>query len=76
MNYSHEVECMCPVTKGPHHGPAPIPEEGRWVKAYQISDISGLSHGTDVWLNNAQDMILQGICKLNDCFCTRDDIMN
>ena len=42
MNYSHEVERMCPVTKGPNHGPAPIPEEGRWVKAYQISDISGL----------------------------------
>ena len=36
---------MCPIAKGPHHGPAPIPEEGRWVKAYQISDISGLSHG-------------------------------
>ena len=32
MNYSHEVEKMCPLTKGPHHGPAPIPEEGRWVK--------------------------------------------
>ena len=45
MNYSHEVERMCPIAKGPHHGPAPIPEEGRWVKAYQISDISGLSHG-------------------------------
>ena len=45
MNYSHEVERMCPVTKGPNHGPAPIPEEGRWVKAYQISDISGLTHG-------------------------------
>ena len=28
MNYSHEVEAMCPITKGPHHGPAPIPEEG------------------------------------------------
>lgn len=45
MNYSHEVENMCTVKKGPHHGPAPIPEEGRWVKSYQISDISGLSHG-------------------------------
>ena len=45
MNYSHEVENMCPVTKGPHHGPAPIPEEGKWVKAYEIKDISGLSHG-------------------------------
>jgi NifU-like protein involved in Fe-S cluster formation len=36
---------MYPVAKGPHHGPAPIPEEGKWVKPYQISDISGLSHG-------------------------------
>ena len=33
MNYSHEVEHMCPLTKGPNHGPAPIPEEGRWVHA-------------------------------------------
>ena len=45
MTYSHEVERMCPLTKGPNHGPAPIPEEGQWVKAYQISDISGLTHG-------------------------------
>ena len=29
MNYSNEVERMCTVAKGPHHGPAPIPEEGR-----------------------------------------------
>ena len=41
MNYSHEVENMCTVKKGPHHGPAPIPEEGKWVKAYEIKDISG-----------------------------------
>ena len=34
MNYSHEVEKMCVVKKGPHHGPAPIPEEGKWVKSY------------------------------------------
>ena len=33
MNYSHEVENMCTVKKGPHHGPAPIPEEGKWVKS-------------------------------------------
>ena len=43
--YSHEVENMCTVAKGPKHGPAPIPEEGRWVKAYEVKDISGLSHG-------------------------------
>ena len=36
MNYSNEVMNMCTVTKGPKHGPAPIPEEGRWVKAYEI----------------------------------------
>ena len=33
MTYSHEVEHMCVVKKGPNHGPAPIPEEGKWVKA-------------------------------------------
>lgn len=58
MNYSHEVESMCTLTKGPKHGPAPIPEEGRWVKAYQISDISGLSHGVG-WCAPQQ-----GTCKL------------
>ncbi len=58
MNYSHEVENMCVVKKGPNHGPAPIPEEGKWVKAYQISDISGLSHGIG-WCAPQQ-----GGCKL------------
>ncbi|SHF25015.1 hypothetical protein SAMN02746064_02223 [Alkalibacter saccharofermentans DSM 14828] len=33
MIYSHEVENMCSVAKGPKHGPAAIPEEGKWVKA-------------------------------------------
>ncbi len=58
MNYSHEVEQMCVVRKGPHHGPAPIPEEGRWVKPYQIADISGLSHGVG-WCAPQQ-----GTCKI------------
>ncbi len=58
MTYSHEVERMCPLTKGPNHGPAPIPEEGQWVKAYQISDISGLTHGVG-WCAPQQ-----GTCKL------------
>ena len=58
MNYSHEVEQMCTVAKGPHHGPAPIPEEGKWVKAYDIKDISGLSHGVG-WCAPQQ-----GACKL------------
>ena len=58
MNDSHEVETMCVVAKGPHHGPAPIPEEGRWVKAAEIKDISGLSHGVG-WCAPQQ-----GTCKL------------
>ncbi len=58
MNYSHEVEKMCTLAKGPKHGPAPIPEEGQWVKAYEIKDISGLSHGIG-W-----GAPQQGACKL------------
>ncbi len=39
MIYSAEVQHMCPVAKGAYHGPAPIPEEGKWVQAKQLSDI-------------------------------------
>ncbi len=55
---THEVASMCPIAKGPKHGPAPIPEEGKWVKAYEIKDISGLSHGIG-WCAPQQ-----GTCKL------------
>ena len=56
--YSHEVQNMCVVAKGPNHGPAPIPEEGLWVKAKEIGDISGLTHGIG-WCAPQQ-----GACKL------------
>ena len=58
MQYSQEVENMCPVAKGAYHGPAPIPEEGKWVQAKEISDISGLTHGVG-WCAPQQ-----GACKL------------
>ena len=42
----------------------------------ELIRISGLSHGTDVWVGNAQDIVKQGIAPLKGCICTRDDIMN
>ena len=41
----------------------------------ELVRISGFSHGTDVWINNAQDLIKEGIAKLGDAISTRDDIM-
>ena len=58
MNYSSEVENMCVVKKGANHGPAPIPEEAKWVKAKDVSDISGFTHGVG-WCAPQQ-----GACKL------------
>ena len=58
MVYSTVVEEMCPVAKGAYHGPAPIPEEGRWVQAKEIKDISGLTHGV------GRCAPQQGACKL------------
>ena len=56
--YTKEVENMCKVAKGVNHGPAPIPEEGKWVKAKDIKDISGFTHGIG-WCAPQQ-----GACKL------------
>ena len=58
MIYTTEIEHMCPVAKGAYHGPAPIPEEGKWVQAKEIKDISGLTHGIG-WCAPQQ-----GACKL------------
>ena len=59
MQYSREVEEMYCVAKGPKHDPAPIPEEGKWVCAKQITDISGFTHGVG-WCAPQQ-----GACKLS-----------
>ena len=59
MIYTTEVENMCPVAKGAKHEPAPIPEEGQWVHAKKIEDISGFTHGVG-WCAPQQ-----GACKLS-----------
>ena len=58
MLYSKEIEHMCALTKGAYHGPAPIPEEGKWVQAKEIRDINGFTHGVG-WCAPQQ-----GACKL------------
>ena len=58
MIYSTEIENMCAVRKGANHDPAPIPEEGKWIKAKEVSDISGFTHGIG-WCAPQQ-----GCCKL------------
>ncbi len=59
MEYSREVLNMCKVAKGANHGPAPIPEEAKWVQAKEIKDISGFTHGVG-WCAPQQ-----GACKLS-----------
>ena len=59
MQYTKEVEEMVCVAKGPNHGPAPIPEEGKWIQAKEIKDISGYTHGIG-WCAPQQ-----GGCKLS-----------
>lgn len=56
--YTDAVNKMCTVKKGCDHGPAPIPEEGEWVKVKEVTQISALSHGIG-WCAPQQ-----GACKL------------
>ena len=59
MVYTQEVQHMCCVAKGANHPSAPIPEEGKWVRAKEIKDISGFTHGIG-WCAPQQ-----GACKLS-----------
>jgi len=58
VHFSKEVEEMKAVKQGANHGACPIPQEGKWVKAKDVKDLSGLTHGVG-WCAPQQ-----GCCKL------------
>ncbi len=77
MELTDAVENMVCVAKGPKNGPAPIPQEGRWVQAYEIKDICGLSHGIGgcaphqggckLTLNVKQGIIQEALVEILGC---------
>ena len=73
------LECTVGTLGVPEFGTSfvqKVLEQTRPTTMEELVRISGLTHGTDVWLNNAESLVVSGVAKLNEVLCTRDDIMN
>lgn len=74
-----EINCSLGTLGVPEFGTGfvrQVLENTRPTTFEELIRIAGLTHGTDVWLNNAEPLVMGGIAKLNEVLCTRDDIMN
>ena len=74
-----EINCSLGTLGVPEFGTGfvrQVLENTRPTTIEELVRIAGLTHGTDVWLNNAEPLVMGGIAKLNEVLCTRDDIMN
>jgi DNA polymerase-3 subunit alpha (Gram-positive type) len=74
-----EINCTLGTLGVPEFGTGfvrQVLENTRPTTFEELIRIAGLTHGTDVWLNNAEPLVTGGIAKLSEVLCTRDDIMN
>ena len=74
-----EINCSLGTLGVPEFGTGfvrQVLENTRPTTFEELIRIAGLTHGTDVWLNNAEPLVMGGIAKLSEVLCTRDDIMN